>query len=78
MHCKAKYTINLKPNPTLPNAGDLVLLPNLPRQWTIVCVFENRPFPLEYSTHRITNRMKFCKCSFSAGPNYLAQIILLG
>ena len=36
----------------------------------------NRPFPLEYSTWRVINKMDFCECSFSTGPYYRAQSML--
>ena len=44
--------------------GELILLFNLSRQWTLVCTLENRPFLLEYSTYRIINRTEFVNVHF--------------
>ena len=56
IHCKAKQSINLKPDPKILDAGDLILPLNLPKHWSLVCVLENRPFPMDYSTYRIISR----------------------
>ena len=44
MHCKAKYTINLKLDPTLFDARDFILRSNQPKQWTLVCAQEKGHF----------------------------------
>ena len=68
LHCKAKYVISLKLDPTHLDTEDLILLSNLPKPWALVFVTENRPCQLEYSTHRVTNWMDFCECSFLPEP----------
>ena len=40
LHDKAKYVIDLKSDPTHLDAGDLILLSNLPKPWKLVCVLE--------------------------------------
>ena len=62
LHCKAKYTINNKLDPTLLDAGNLILLSNLPKLWTLVWCPENRLFPSEYSSYRDINSL--VKCPF--------------
>ena len=76
LHCKAKYAINLKPDCTLLDVGDLILLSNIPQPRMLIHALENVPFLLEYLTYRVINRTELCEFSFSAGPNYLAEIML--
>ena len=71
--CKAKYVINLKPNPTLLDTRDLVLLSNLPRLWTLVCELDNRPFPLENSNSGCLTEQNFV---FILKKTTLVQTIL--
>ena len=48
LQCKAKYIINLKSDPTHIDAGDLILLSNLLKPWTLACASEIGAFSLEY------------------------------
>ena len=41
---KAKHAINLKPDPTILDAGDLALFGNLLKPWSLVSVLEKHPF----------------------------------
>ena len=75
LHCKAKYAMNMKPDPTLFDVGNLILLSNLPKPWTVVCVLE-QAISIEYSVYRVINRTEFCECSLLGGPYYLVNIIL--
>ena len=52
------------------DAGDLLILSNLQKPWTIACKDISRVFEIEYSTYCIFNRSKLCKCSLTA-DNYL-------
>ena len=52
------------------DAGDLLILSNLQKPWTIACKDISRVFEIEYSTYRILNRSEICECSLTAG-NYL-------
>ena len=52
------------------DAGDLLILSNLRKPWTIACQDVSRVFEIEYSTYRILNRLELCECSLTAG-NYL-------
>ena len=52
------------------DAGDLLILSNLQKPWTIACKYISRVFEIEYSTYRILNRSELCECSLTAG-NYI-------
>ena len=52
------------------DAGNILILFNLQKPWTIVCKDVDRTFELEYATYRILNRSELCECSLTAG-NYL-------
>ena len=52
------------------DAGDLLILLNLQKPWTIACKDVSQVFEIEYSTYRILNRSELCECSLMAG-NYL-------
>ena len=52
------------------DAGDLLILLNLQKPWTIACKDISRVFEIEYSTCCILNRSELCECSLTAG-NYL-------
>ena len=52
------------------DAGNILILSNLQKPWTIVCKDVDRTFDFEYSTYCILNRSELCECSLMAG-NYL-------
>ena len=52
------------------DAGNILILSNLQKPWTIVCKDISKVFEIEYSTYRILNRSEVCKCSLTA-VNYL-------
>ena len=52
------------------DAGDLLILSNLQKLWTIACKDIYRVFEIEYSTYCILNRLELCECLLTAG-NYL-------
>ena len=52
------------------DAGNLLILSNLRKPWTIACKDVYQVFEIEYSTYRILNRSELCECSLTAG-NYL-------
>ena len=62
--------IDTIPESKILDAGDLLILLNLQKPWTIACKDISRVFEIEYSTYRILNRSKLCECSLTAG-NYL-------
>ena len=68
--CKTIVTFNTIPESKILDAGDLLILLNLRKPWTIACKDVSQVFEIEYSTYRILNRLELCECSLMAG-NYL-------
>ena len=68
--CKTIVTFDTIPESKILDAGDLLILSNLQKPWTIACKDVSRVFEIEYSTYHILNRSELCECSLMAG-NYL-------
>ena len=68
--CKTIVTFNTIPESKILDAGDLLILLNLQKPWTIACKDISRVFEIEYSTYCILNRSELCECPLTAG-NYL-------
>ena len=68
--CKIIVTFDTIPESKILDAGDLLILSNLQKPWTIACKDISRVFEIEYSTYHILNRSELCECSLTAG-NYL-------
>ena len=68
--CKTIITFDTIPESKILDAGDLLILSNLQKPWTIACKDISRVFEIENSTYRILNRLELCDCSLTAG-NYL-------
>ena len=68
--CKTIVTFDTIPESKTLDAGDLLILSNLQKPWTIACKDISRHFEIEYSTYHILNRSELCECSLTAG-NYL-------
>ena len=68
--CKTIVTFDTIPESKILDAGDLLILSNLQKPWTIACKDVSRVFEIEYSTYHILNISELCECSLTAG-NYL-------
>ena len=68
--CKTIITFDTIPESKILDAGDLLILSNLQKPWTIACKDISRVFEIEYSTYHILNRSELCECSLTTG-NYL-------
>ena len=68
--CKTTVTFDTIPESKILDAGDLLILSNLQKPWTIACKDTSRVFEIEYSTYCILNRSELCECLLAAG-NYL-------
>ena len=68
-------TFDTKPESKILDAGDILILSNLQKPWTIVCKDVDRIFKLEYSTYHVLNRSKLCECSLTAGNYLLSQTV---
>ena len=70
IQCKTIITVDTILESKILDAGDLLILSNLQKPWTIACKDVSIVFEIEYSTYRILNRSELCECSVTAG-NYL-------
>ena len=68
--CKTIITFDTIPESKILDAGNLLILSNLQKPWTIACKDVSRVFEIEYSTYCILNRSELCECLLTAG-NYL-------
>ena len=68
--CKTIVTFDTILESKILDTGDLLILSNLQKPWTIACKDVFQVFEIEYSTYRILNRSELCECSLMAG-NYL-------
>ena len=68
--CKTIVTFDTIQESKILDAGNLLILSNLQKPWTIACKDVSRVFEIEYSTYPILNRLELCECSLTAG-NYL-------
>ena len=72
--CKTIVTFDNTPESKILDAGNILILLNLQKPWTIACKDISRVFEIEYSTYGILNRSKLCECSLTAGNYLLNQI----
>ena len=70
--CKTIITFDTIPESKILDAGDLLILSNLQKPWTIACKDISRDFEIEYSTYRILNRSELCECLLTAGDYLLS------
>ena len=68
--CKTIVTFDTIPESKILDAGNLLILSNLQKPWTIACKDVSPVFEIEYSTYHILNRSELCECPLTAG-NYL-------
>ena len=68
--CKTIITFDTIPKSKILDAGNLLILSNLQKHWTIAHKDISRVFEIQYSTYCILNRSELCECSLTAG-NYL-------
>ena len=68
--CKTIVTFDTILESKILDAGNLLILSNLQKPWTIESKDISRVFEIEYSTYHILNRLELCECSLTAG-NYL-------
>ena len=71
--CKTILTFENTLESKILDAGNILILSNLQKPWTIACKDISRVFEIEYSTYHILNRSELCKCSLTAGNYLLSQ-----
>ena len=58
--CKMIVTFGTIPESKILDAGNILILSNLQKPWTIICKDVDRIFELEYSTYHVLNRSELC------------------
>ena len=71
--CKTIVTFDNTLESKILDAGNILILSNLQKPWTIACKDISRVFEMEYSTHHIHNRPELCECSLTTGNYLLSQ-----
>ena len=73
--CHIQYNSDLNPEPAILDAGNYLLLGNLPLPWTIICN-HNDQIPIKGSSYIIVDKSDLCQCSISAGTWYIKENIV--
>ena len=75
-HCQAKFAANVQFPPKVLDAGETMVLFNLPRPWILLCGQEKRPTEIEIATYIVADRKEFCKCSLTVGSFQLDETLV--
>ena len=75
--CNATFTANTHYEPRVLDAGEQLLLFNLPKPWLLFCGSTRRPMNIPYATYKVVNRTEFCECDLSAGTFYLGRTMVI-
>ena len=75
-HCRALFTSQQNFPPKVLDAGETMILFNLPRPWILVCGKHKRPHKIQIATYKILNRTELCKCSLTAGTFLLDETLV--
>ena len=68
--CKSMVTFDTILESKILDTGDLLILSNLQKPWTIVCKDVSLVFEIEYSTYRILKQLELCECSLLLVTTY--------
>ena len=71
--CKTIVTFDNTLESKILDAGNILILSNLQKPWTIACKDISRVFEIEYSTYHILTISELCECSLTAGNYLLSQ-----
>ena len=75
-HCQAKFAANVEFTPKVLDAGETMVLFNLPRPWILLCGQEKRPTEIEFATYKVVDRKEFCECNLTAGSFQLDETLV--
>ena len=76
--CKTIVTFDTIPESKILDAGDLLILSNLQKPWSITCKDVSQVFEIEYYTYHILNRSELCECSLTACKYLLSYTNIKG
>ena len=62
--------------PKVLDAGETMVLFNLPRPWILVCGKHKKPREIKIATYKILNRTELCECSLTAGTFSLDETLV--
>ena len=75
-HCKAKFAANVDFSPKVLDAGETMVLFNLPAPWILLCGRDKTPTEIEIATYKVVERKEFCECSLMAGSFQLDETLV--
>ena len=75
-HCQAKFAANIEFTPKVLDAGETMVLFNLPRLWILLCGQEKQPTEIDFATYKVVDRKEFCECSLTAGSFQLDETLV--
>ena len=75
-HCQAKFASNVEFPPKVLDAGETMVLFNLPRPWILLRGREKRPTEIEIATCKVVDRKEFCECSLAVGSFQLDETLV--
>ena len=75
-YCQAKFAANVEFTPKVLDAGETMVLFNLPRPWILLWGQEKRPTEIEFTTYKVVDRKEFCKCSLTAGSFQFGETLV--
>ena len=55
-HCQVKFAAKVEFSPKVLDAGETMVLFNLPRPWILLCGQEKRPTEIEIATYKVVDR----------------------
>jgi hypothetical protein len=73
--CEVKAQYHVRPHPSLLDAGNEMILANVPGPWTIACDGTGRTRHINPSAYAVLNKTELCECSLTAGPYHIRQVL---
>ena len=75
-HCRAMFASRQNFPPKVLDAGETMVLFNLPRPWILVCGKHKRPREIKIAAYKILNQTELCECSLTAGTFSLDETLV--
>ena len=75
-HCQAKFAANVDFTPKVLDAGETMVLFNLPSPWILLCGRDKTPTEIEIAMYKVVERKEFCECSLTAGSFQLDETLV--
>ena len=75
-HCRAMFASRQNFPPKVLNAGQTMILFNLPTPGILVCGKHKRPHEIQIAAYKILNRTELCECSLTAGTFSLDKTLV--